>query len=117
MNDLGMDAMSFFISDALAQEAPAAAGEPGMVNVVFLILLFVIFYFLLLRPQAKRAKEQKNMIGALSKKDEVVTSGGLVGRITKIDESFITMQIADDVQVQVQKTAVTSLLPKGSLKS
>lgn len=109
--------MSFFISDAIAQDAgAAAAGEPGMANFIFLIVLFAIFYFLLLRPQIKRAKEHKKMTEALSKNDEVVTSGGLIGRITKVDDSFVTLQIAEGIQVQMQKSAVSSLLPKGTFK-
>ena len=109
--------MSFFITDAMAQQAPAAAGgEPGIVNFVFLIVLFVIFYFMLLRPQLKRAKEHKKMTAGIAKNDEVVTSGGLAGRVVKLDETFITLQIAAGVEVQVQRHAIGSLLPKGSLK-
>ena len=108
--------MSFFISDAMAQEA-ATGGEPGMINFVFLlIVLFLIFYFLLLRPQIKRAKEHKKMTEALSKNDEVVTSGGIAGKVTKVDDSFISLKIAEGVEVQVQKNAVGSLLPKGTIK-
>lgn len=109
--------MSFFISDAMAQQAPAAAGgEAGIANIIFLVVLFAIFYFMLLRPQLKRAKEHKKMTETLSKNDEIVTSGGLAGRVTKVDDSFITLLIAEGVEVQVQKNAVGSLLPKGSLK-
>ncbi len=108
--------MSFFISDAIAQEASAAGGEPGMINFAFLIVLFLIFYFLLLRPQIKRAKEHKKMTEALSKNDEVVTTGGIAGKVTKIDDSFATVKIAEGVEVQVQRSAVGSLLPKGSVK-
>lgn len=109
--------MSFFISDAMAQQAPAAGGgEPGMINFIFLIVLFLIFYFLLLRPQIKRAKEHKKMTEALAKNDEVVTSGGIAGKIVKVDDSFITVQIAEGVEVQVQKNAISSLLPKGTVK-
>jgi len=107
--------MSFFISDAMAQEA-AAGGEPGMANFAFLIILFVIFYFLLLRPQIKRAKEHKKMTEALSKNDEVVTTGGIAGKVTKIDESFAMVKIAEGVEVQVQRSSIGSLLPKGSVK-
>ncbi len=108
--------MSFFISDAIAQEAATAGGEPGMANFVFLIVLFLIFYFLLLRPQIKRAKEHKKMTAELSKNDEVVTTGGIAGKITKIDESFVMVKIAEGVEVQVQRSAIGSLLPKGSVK-
>jgi preprotein translocase subunit YajC len=109
--------MSFFISDAMAQAAPAAGGgQPGMINFVFLIVLFLIFYFLLLRPQMKRAKEHKKMTEAMAKNDEVVTSGGIAGKVVKVEDSFITVQIAQGVEVQVQKNAVSSLLPKGTIK-
>lgn len=110
--------MSFLISDAMAQQAPAAAGgEAGMINFVFLIVIFVIFYFLLLRPQMKRAKEHKKMCESLSKNDELVTNGGVVGRVSKVDDSFISLEIAQGVTIQLQKTAVASLLPKGTFKS
>jgi preprotein translocase subunit YajC len=82
-----------------------------------IILMFVVLYFLMIRPQMKRAKEHKAMIEALQKGDEVVAAGGLVGRISKISESYITLQIASNVEVQVQRPAVQLLLPKGSIKS
>lgn len=109
--------MSFFISDAMAQgAAPAASTTEGLLGFLPLIVIFILFYFLLIRPQVKRAKEHRNMVDALSKNEEIVTSGGLAGRITKMDESFITLEISDGVEVKVQKTAVASLLPKGTLK-
>jgi preprotein translocase subunit YajC len=108
--------MSFLISDAMAQQAPAAGGEAGLINFVFLIVIFVIFYFLLLRPQMKRAKEHKKMCESLSKNDELVTNGGVVGRVSKVDDGFISLEIAQGVTVQLQKTAVASLLPKGTYK-
>lgn len=107
--------MSFFISDAMAQDA-AAGGDAGMINFVFLIALFAIFYFLLLRPQIKRAKEHKKMTAELAKNDEIVTSGGIAGRVSKVDDSFIMLQVAEGVVLQVQKNAIASVLPKGSLK-
>ena len=106
--------MSFFISDAMAQEA-GAGGDPGM-SLIFMAVLFAIFYFLLLRPQMKRAKEHKKMTEALSKNDEIVTNGGIAGKVTKVDDSFIKLKIAEGVEVQVQRNAVASVLPKGSLK-
>jgi len=106
--------MSFFISDAMAQDA--AAGDPGVANLVFMVVLFAVFYFLLLRPQMKRAKEHKKMTEALSKNDEIVTNGGIAGKVKKVDDSFIKLQIAEGVEVQVQRNAVASVLPKGSLK-
>jgi len=109
--------MSFLIADAWAQPAGAPPQPDPFLSFLPLILLFVIFYFLLIRPQAKRAKEHKKLVSELKKGDEVVTSGGLAGRITEVGESYVTLEIADGVQVKVQKMAVTSLLPKGSLKS
>ena len=107
--------MSFIISDAYAQAAPAQGG-PYM-DFVFLIALFAIFYFLLIRPQMKRAKEHKNLVASLAKGDEVVTNGGLLGRITKVGDDFITLEIAEGLEVNVQRQAVASPLPKGTLKS
>ncbi len=107
--------MSFFISDAMAQEA-AAQGDPGLAGLIPLLLIFAIFYFLLLRPQIKRQKEHKKMTESLAKNDEVVTSGGIAGRITALDESFVTVLVADGVELKVQRTAIASLLPKGTVK-
>jgi len=105
------------ISEAFAQAAPA--GQPGMdwISLFPLILMFVILYFLIIRPQTKRAKEQKSMIEALQKGDEVVTAGGTVGRVTKVGDAYVTLEIAPNVEIHVQKPAVTTLLPKGTLKS
>lgn len=106
--------MSFFISDALAA---APQGEPDpLMGFLPLILIFVVFYFLLIRPQTKRAKEHKAMVQALAKGDEVVTNGGLLGRVTKVGESFVQIEAAPGVEVKVQKQAVASLMPKGTLK-
>jgi preprotein translocase subunit YajC len=82
-----------------------------------LILMFVILYFLIIRPQTKRAKDQKAMLEALQKGDEVVTAGGAVGRVTKVGDGYITLEVAPNVEIHVQKPAVTTLLPKGTLKS
>ena len=106
--------MSFFISDALAA-APAEAADPLM-SFLPLILIFVVFYFLLIRPQTKRAKEHKKMVEELAKGDEVVTTGGLLGRITGIGENFVQIKVAEDVEVKVQKQAVANLMPKGTSK-
>lgn len=108
------------ISDAFAQGAgPGDAG--GMMPLVFIIVMFAIFYFLLIRPQAKRQKELKQMVEALNKGDEVVTTGGLVGRITEMSDQYLTLQIASvgnqPVAVSVQRSSVATLLPKGTMKS
>ena len=109
------------ISDALAQGAPAPGDAGGMMPLVFIVVMFAIFYLLLIRPQAKRQKELKAMIEALSKGDEVVTTGGLVGRITDISDQYLTLQIANvgnqPVAVSVQRSSVATLLPKGTMKS
>jgi len=82
-----------------------------------LLLIFVVFYFLLIRPQTKRAKEHKAMVAAIGTGDEIVTSGGILGRITEVGDQFLTVEIADGVRVKVQRHTVASVLPKGSLKS
>ncbi|HET9642211.1 MAG TPA: preprotein translocase subunit YajC [Burkholderiaceae bacterium] len=107
-----------FISEAFAQGAPAAAtgGESGLLGMLPLVLMFVVLYFVMIRPQMKRQKEQKAMIEALAKGDEVVTSGGMLGRITKLGESFISLEVASGIELQVQRSAVVQVLPKGSLK-
>ena len=105
--------MGFFIQDAYAQGAPAGAGG---FDFIFIIVIFAIFYFLLIRPQQKRAKEHKAMVDALSKGDEVVTQGGLLGKITKVGDSFIHVELSEGNVVKVQRTMVAVLLPKGTMK-
>ena len=105
--------MDFFISDALAQQGGEGAGWTAL---IFPILLIVIFYFLLIRPQQKRAKEHRKMVEALDKGDEVVTQGGLLGRITDLDESFITVELNESNRVKVQRNAVAQVVPKGTMK-
>ena len=107
--------MSFFISDAMAQGASAQGGTLELI--LPLLLMFGIFYFLLIRPQQKKAKEHKKMIEVLGKGDEIITNGGLLAKITEVDENFLTCQIADKVEVKIQRHAVTSVLPKGTIKN
>ena len=109
--------MSFFISDALAAAQAAPADGGGLPSILLMAGFVLIFYFMLWRPQAKRAKEQRNLINNLAKGDEVVTSGGLIGKITHIADNFIGLMIAEGIEVKVQKPAVVSLLPKGTLKN
>lgn len=109
--------MSFFINEAWAEGAPAAGAEAGLMSFVPLVLIFIVFYFLLLRPQMNRAKEHKKMVESLAKGDEVVTNGGLLGKITQLGDSFMVVEIAQGVEVKVQKNAVSSLVPKGTMKS
>lgn len=104
------------ISDAYAQTAAATGAEGSLLSFVPIILMFVVLYFLMIRPQIKRQKEQKAMVDALAKNDEVVTVGGLLGRVTKVADAYITLEIADNTEVVVQKNAVTMLLPKGTIK-
>ncbi len=106
-----------FISNAYAQSAAAPVQDGGGMSMILLFVMFVAFYFLLVRPQQKRAKEQKAMIEALQKGDEVVTSGGLLGRVAKIGDNYVGVEVAENVVVQVQKSAVQSVLPKGTIKS
>ncbi|MCB1785344.1 MAG: preprotein translocase subunit YajC [Chromatiaceae bacterium] len=106
--------MSFFISDAMAQ-GPAPAGDGGM-SIIFLIGMFVIMYFFLIRPQVKRQKEHKAMVEGLSKGDEIQTMGGLMGKITELGDNFMKVEVADNVIVTVRKSAVEAVMPKGSLK-
>ena len=108
--------MSFFISDALAA-APAQGPSDPIMSFLPLVLIFVVFYFLLIRPQTKRAKEHKKMVEGLAKGDEVVTNGGLLGRITDVGENFVQLKVADNVEVKVQKQAVATLMPKGTGKA
>ena len=108
--------MSFFISDALAEGGAAAQQGDPITALLFPIGLLVLFYFFLIRPQSKRAKEQKAMVSALSKGDEVLTQGGILGKITKVTDSFITLEISNNVNIIVQKSAMGSLMPKGTIK-
>jgi preprotein translocase subunit YajC len=103
------------ISSAYAQAAPS--GDPGFIGFLPIVLMFVLLYFLMIRPQMKRAKETKAMIEALQKGDEVVTAGGVVGRITKMGEQYLTLEIAPETEIVVQRAAVSAPLPKGTLKS
>jgi preprotein translocase subunit YajC len=105
-----------FISNAYAQAAPAGA-ESSLMSFLPIILMFVVLYFLMIRPQMKRQKEQKAMIEALAKGDEVVTAGGIVGKVNKVTEGYIALEIADGTEILVQKAAVATLLPKGTIKS
>lgn len=105
--------MGFFVADA---QAAGAAGAPGMGDLIFLVLLFVVFYFILIRPQMKRNKEHRNLVSGLAKGDEVVTSGGLLGRITKVGDTFVMLEIADGLEVKVRKQSVETPMQKGTLK-
>lgn len=106
-----------FISNAYAQTAAPGGAESQLLGFLPIILMFVVMYFLMIRPQMKRAKEHRAMVDALGKGDEIITNGGLAGVITQVGESFVTVEIAEGVRVRVQKGAVGNVLPKGTLKS
>ena len=108
----------FLISDAHAQTAPAAGGAAGgLMSFLPIILMFVVLWFIMIRPQMKRQKETKSMLEALAKGDEVVTAGGILGKVTKVAEQYVTVEIAPNTEITVQKSAVSTVLPKGPLKS
>jgi preprotein translocase subunit YajC len=107
-----------FISSAFAQTAPAAGGDmqSSLMSMLPLVLMFVVLYFVMIRPQMKKQKEHRAMVDALAKGDEVVVGGGILGRVTKLGDTFIGVEIANGVEVQVQRSAVVQVLPKGSIK-
>jgi len=112
-----------FISEAFAQAAPAATGSGdgamglgGLGGMLPLVLMFVVLYFIMIRPQMKRQKEHKAMVEALAKGDEVVTSGGMLGRVSKMGETYLHIEVANGVELQVQRSSVVQVLPKGTLK-
>ena len=107
--------MDLFVTTAWAQDAGAAPGGAWM-QLLPLVLIFVVFYFLLIRPQTKRAKEHREMVGKLASGDEVVTTGGLLGRITEVGDNFVSLEVADKVVMKVQKFQVAQLMPKGTIK-
>jgi len=109
--------MSFFISNAYAQNAPAATPAMAGFEWIFLVAFFVIFYFLIWRPQAKRNKETKTLLEGLQKGDEIVTSGGIAGVIRKVGDDFIVLEASPTVELKIQKGAVVAALPKGTLKA
>jgi preprotein translocase subunit YajC len=111
---------SVFISSAIAQTAPAAAAggdmQSSLMGMLPLVLMFVVLYFVMIRPQMKKAKEHKAMIEALAKGDEVATAGGILGKVTKLGDGFIDIEVANGVEVHLQRSAVVQVLPKGSIK-
>ncbi|MDJ0878121.1 MAG: preprotein translocase subunit YajC [Halieaceae bacterium] len=109
--------MSLFVANAHAQAAgqPAPGGE--MFQIVFLIGLFVLFYFIAIRPQRKRQKEHADMVSALEKGNEVITTSGILGKITRLEDNFVVLQVADNVELKFQRSYINAVLPKGTLKS
>ena len=102
------------INDAWAQAAAPAGAD--LMSMLPIILMFVVLYFVMIRPQMKRAKEHKTMIDAIQKGDEVVAAGGVLGRVTKVSDNYVTLEIADKVEIRVQRPAVQLVLPKGTIK-
>ena len=109
-----------FISSAIAQTAPAAAAggdlQSSLMGMLPLVLMFVVLYFVMIRPQMKKAKDHKAMVESLAKGDEVATAGGILGKVTKLGDSFINIEVASGVEVQLQRSVVVQVLPKGSIK-
>ncbi len=109
-----------FISSAFAQTAPAAAAggdmQSTLMSMLPLLLMFLVLYFVMIRPQMKKQKEHRTMIDALAKGDEIITAGGFVGKVSKLGDGFLTIEIANGVEVQMQRSAVIQVLPKGSMK-
>ena len=107
-------ALAFVADAALAQ---AATGQSGLLGFLPLIVIFVLFYFLLIRPQQKKQKEHRSMVDALAAGDEIVTGGGVLGKVTNVGDQFVTVEIADGVAIKVQKHTIGTVLPKGTVKS
>lgn len=105
-----------FISSAYAQAATGGSTQDTLMGLLPLVLMFVVLYFVMIRPQMKRQKEHKAMVEALAKGDEVVTAGGFLGKVSKIGETYIGVELAAGVEVQMQRSAVTQVLPKGTIK-
>jgi len=108
--------MSFFISDAMAEAGATTAQTSPLASLLLPIGLVVLFYFFLIRPQSKRQKEHRKMVSDLQKGEEVLTSGGILGKITNVSDDFITLEIAKDVSLKIQRSAVQTIMPKGTIK-
>lgn len=109
--------MSFFISDAMAAAAPAAQAQADTFSFVMIAAILFLGYFMLIRPQNKRAKEHRDLLGRLKKGDEIITSGGILAKVVSLDEQYIKVSPAEGVEIHLQKGAVSAVLPKGTLKS
>ena len=107
--------MDFLINNAWAQ-ASGASQQGSLMSLLPLVAIFAVFYFLLIRPQQKRAKEHKKMVEALAKGDEVITGGGTLGKITGLSDSFVTVEVASGVEIKVQRQVISALMPKGTIK-
>ena len=109
-----------FITSAFAQTAPAAAAggdmQSSLMNMLPLILMFVVLYFVMIRPQMRKQKEHQAMVSALVKGDEIITAGGVLGKVSKLGDAFLGLEVADGIEIQIQRSAVIQVLPKGSIK-
>ena len=105
-----------FISQAFAQTPAAGGGESSLFSLLPLVLMFVVLYFIMIRPQMKRQKEHKAMVETLAKGDEVVTGGGILGRVSKLGDTYLSIEVANGVELQVQRSSVVQVLPKGTIK-
>jgi preprotein translocase subunit YajC len=105
-----------FISSAYAQAAGAADTQSQLMGMLPLVLMFVVLYFVMIRPQMKKAKEHKAMVDTLAKGDEVIMGGGMLGKIAKLGETYLSVEVANGVEVQIQRAAVIQVLPKGTIK-
>ena len=109
--------MNWLISPAHAQTGGGAAPGGGGIELIMLVVMMVVFYFFLIRPQQKRAKEHKNLVKSLNKGDEVVTSGGILGKIVKVTDDFVVVEISNNLEIKLQKQSVQATLPKGTIKN
>src|SRR5476651_1335922 len=110
--------MSFFISDAFAAVGTSPAAQTdGTFSLIMIVAIFVLFYFMLIRPQNKKAKEHRDLIGQLKKGDEIITSGGILAKVVSLDEQYMKVSLAEGIEINLQKGAVSTVLPKGTLKS
>ena len=109
--------MSFFISEAMAEGSSAGSAGGGAEQLFIMVAIFAVFYFLLIRPQTKRAKEHRQMVSELSKGDEVITNGGVYGKLTKVSDDYVEVEIAENTTVRLQRQAIASILPKGTIKN
>ncbi|MCK5718965.1 MAG: preprotein translocase subunit YajC [Thiomargarita sp.] len=107
--------MEFFIQNAWAESAPS--GDAGFLNLIMLVVLFIVFYFFLIRPQTKRAKEHRQMVDSLAKGDEVITNGGLLGKITNLGDNFVVLELVPNTEVKIQRQSIASIVPKGTMKN
>jgi preprotein translocase subunit YajC len=108
--------IDFFIPSALADEGPMPGGVPGL-DLFIIVAFILVFYFIIWRPQSKRAKEHRELVASLGKGDEIVTNGGLIGKIIKVEDQYLVFEVANNVQLKLQKGAVSAALPKGTIKS